>query len=59
MGESASDAAGVDFMSFGQIGEAGFQRKSVGVEPVQERTLAEYTCIWVLAGVDMGIYVCC
>lgn len=56
MAESGGHAAGVDFASFGKRAEGFFEGKGVFIQPFEEGGFAEDAGVWVLGGVNMGVW---
>lgn len=55
MGQSAFDAAAVDFACFANLLQRTLEWESVGLEPVEESRFAKDSGVWVLRGVDVSI----
>lgn len=57
VGEGAGDAAGVDAVGGGEVGEGGFEGESVFVEPGEEGGAAEDAGVGVLGGMNVGVFI--
>lgn len=55
VGEGGGDGAIVDAVGVGEGGEAGFEGKRVGLEPVEEGRCAEEAGVGELGGMDVCV----